>query len=80
MSSNNYKSFSNYLNGAPVVFSTAGPTQPLSQSATPYSFGASGFPSQNVSRLSYSTLSGKAYKQNTLFSAPYSARACSGGG
>lgn len=81
--SGNYKGFSNYLQGAPIVYAkTASPMQQM-VSGTPYNFGSSGFMSAPSSVLknggNYSTLNGKAYKQNVLFSAPYSARGCMGG-
>jgi hypothetical protein len=75
--STSFKNFSSYLQGAPVVYAKAGPTNAV---PTPYHFGAPGFISPNTSiaggKTNYSTLGGHAYKQNVLFSAPYSARGC----
>jgi hypothetical protein len=70
-----YKGFANYLNGAPIVYAKAGPSNIV---GSPYNFGAPGFSSINTpNRSNYSSLGGKAYKQSQLFSAPYSARGCS---
>jgi len=76
----NFKTFGNYLQGAPIVYPTSGSSRPVVPLAVISGYGGIGYstPSMNSGKLNYNTLS-QAYKQNgVLFGGPYSARMCLG--